>query len=370
MSSPAANLTHASFFSGVGGMDIGLERAGWQTVSFSEIEPYANAVLGHRWPGVPNLGDVTSIDAVPEATLWTGGFPCQDLSRGGKRRGIYGSRSGLAWPFLNLVEAHRPEAVILENVPGLLSSNGGRDLGRLLREMVELRYGWAYRVFDAQWFGVPQRRRRVFILALDLARHPDARSAGKVLAVGQSCRRDHAAERKSWAAAARTSGVGSDGYRGDDFHAFQSTAQFGTWQHNNERAGTLTRRDYKSANQLIVVPGGAQADAGRVGEADGVAGRVDGSPRVEPEISIWIKRRNAANTEDDETWERGDMNPTLTAVAIPRTLVTGGGVMEDPGLLPPGLDSNRFQAIGNGVVSPVAEWVGRRLADYLRGAGV
>jgi DNA (cytosine-5)-methyltransferase 1 len=104
------------------------------------------------------------------AELWTGGFPCQDLSVAGKRRGMgAGTRSGLAFAFLDLVGRHRPRFVLLENVPGLLSSHAGRDFGTLLAALVELGYGVGYRVLDARYFGVPQRRRRVFILGDSLA---------------------------------------------------------------------------------------------------------------------------------------------------------------------------------------------------------
>ncbi|MCI0583089.1 MAG: DNA (cytosine-5-)-methyltransferase, partial [Chloroflexi bacterium] len=144
-------LTHASFFSGAGGLDHGLELAGWTTVSLSEIEPYACAVLAERFPGVPNLGDITTIDPedIPDATLWSGGFPCQDLSSAGKRRGFGGDRSVLAFAFLDLVERRRPDWFILENVDGLLTSNDGRDLARLAGEVDALRYGLAWRVLDA-----------------------------------------------------------------------------------------------------------------------------------------------------------------------------------------------------------------------------
>src|SRR5690349_18488674 len=224
------DLTHASFFSGVGGLDMGLERAGWSTVSFSEIDPYASAVLAERWPGVPNLGCIRTLaghyvphahigyecvplgsrdrharpesagsgpDGGPDAAgaaLWTGGFPCQDLSVAGKRRGLAGERSGLAFAFLDLVERHRPPAVLLENVPGLLSSHGGRDLATLIGRLVDLGYGVAYRVLDAQFFGVPQRRRRVFIVALrggldDVDGRVAAERAAAVLSVGSRCDR-------------------------------------------------------------------------------------------------------------------------------------------------------------------------------------
>ena len=152
--------THASFFSGVGGLDLGLERAGWRTVSFSEIDPYASAVLAERWPGVPNLGDIAAI--VPDGELGdgrhvavsavngeaTGATSDRDplvrrlplpgplrrrqARRNGNPRRPSRHRSGLAYAFLDLVERHRPPAILLENVPGLLSSNGGRDFGALL----------------------------------------------------------------------------------------------------------------------------------------------------------------------------------------------------------------------------------------------
>ena len=91
-------MRHASFFSGVGGLDLGFERAGIETVSVSEIDPYANAVLAERFPDAPNLGSITEVDAndIPEADIWSGGFPCQDLSVAGKRAGFAGKRSSLA----------------------------------------------------------------------------------------------------------------------------------------------------------------------------------------------------------------------------------------------------------------------------------
>ncbi len=160
-------MRHASFFSGVGGLDLGFERAGIETVSVSEIDPYANTVLAERFPSAPNLGSITEINAddIPEADIWSGGFPCQDLSVAGKRAGFSGKRSSLAFTFLDLVERRRPRWLVLENVPGLFSSNQGRDFLRLLSEMDELGYSVAWRTLDARYFGVAQRRRRVFIVA-------------------------------------------------------------------------------------------------------------------------------------------------------------------------------------------------------------
>ena len=160
-------MRHASFFSGVGGLDLGFDRAGIHTVSVSEIDPYACAVLAERFPDAPNLGSITEVNAndIPEADIWSGGFPCQDLSVAGKRAGFAGKRSSLAFTFLDLVEQRRPRWLVLENVPGLFSSNKGADFGRLLYEMEQLGYGVSWRTLDARYFGVAQRRRRVFIVA-------------------------------------------------------------------------------------------------------------------------------------------------------------------------------------------------------------
>ena len=309
-------LTHASFFSGVGGLDLGMEAAGWMSVSFSEVEPYACAILAERWPHVPNLGDITKITERGEwcdATLWTGGFPCQDLSVAGRRTGFGGERSVLAFAFLDLVERHRPRAFLLENVTGLLSSNGGRDLGRLLREVGELGYGWAYRVLDAQWFGVPQRRKRVFILAIDARRYPDPNSAGQILAIGTRCGRDHAAERKAWSQASRSVGTGV----GIDVH-------------------------------------GAPSDAVGMRAAHGVAGRVDHRRDLAAETGIVTALSKSL----------GEGGPDAAhAQAGWMTIGIEGG---EEALLPNGIDRHRYRAIGNGVVAPVAEWIGRRLAAWMK----
>ena len=164
-----------SLFAGIGGFDLGFERAGFEIVWHSEIDRAASAILAHRWPGVPNLGDVTKIDgsAIEPVDVICGGFPCQDLSVAGKRRGFEGERSVLAFEFLRIVREMReathgraPAFVVLENVPGLFSSAGGRDFGALLDALGELGpMDVAWRVLDSRYFGVAQRRRRVFIVA-------------------------------------------------------------------------------------------------------------------------------------------------------------------------------------------------------------
>ena len=159
----------ASFFSGIGGFDLGLEAAGMETVFLCEINPFCKKVLVRHWPKVVLKNDINQVVAsqIPEADLWCGGFPCQDLSLAnqGKRKGLRGDRSGLFFKFAELLEQRLPRWVVLENVPGLLNSNEGEDFQIILKTLDELGYCVAWRILDAKYFGTPQRRRRVFIVA-------------------------------------------------------------------------------------------------------------------------------------------------------------------------------------------------------------
>jgi len=169
---PTTDLTAVSLFAGVGGFDLALERQGVKVVAAVEIDKNARGVLAHRFPNSTLFPDVTEVTGeqlisagfVPERGILTGGFPCQDLSVAGKRAGLAGKRSGLFWEIARLIDELTPQYFILENVPGLLSSNRGQDFGAVLGALVERGYGVTYRVLDAQYFGVPQRRRRVFIV--------------------------------------------------------------------------------------------------------------------------------------------------------------------------------------------------------------
>ena len=155
------------WFAGIGGVRLGLERAGYQCAWSCEIDPFARAVYGTRFGGEPGGADVTLVRAsdVPPADLWVGGCPCQDLSTAGRRDGLAeGTRSGLLWTWLGLAARARPEWLLYENVPGLLSSKGGTDFASVLGTVDAMGYDASWRVLDARFFGVPQRRRRVFLL--------------------------------------------------------------------------------------------------------------------------------------------------------------------------------------------------------------
>ncbi|WP_374603021.1 DNA cytosine methyltransferase [Arenimonas sp.] len=174
-------LRHASFFSGIGGFDLGFEHAGIETVYLCEKKTFCRTILKQHWADVPcgeDINDVKS-EEIPEAEVWTGGFPCQDLSlaRMGARAGLGGAQSGLFYRFAELVGERLPKAVVLENVHGLLTSHRGRDFAIVLKALDELGYGLAWRVLNSKDFGVPQSRRRVFIVGV----LGDASSAGKIL---------------------------------------------------------------------------------------------------------------------------------------------------------------------------------------------
>ena len=186
--------TGVSLFAGVGGFDLAMQRNGVQVVASVEIDKACNQVLAKQFPDARQFTDITTtkgsdlIDAGFRASggIITGGFPCQDLSVAGKRAGLAGERSGLFWHAARLVEETQSEWFIIENVPGLLSSNGGKDFGIVLRTMAELGYSVAWRILDAQYFGVPQRRRRVFIVG----RRAGGASPAEVLFKSEGLRRD------------------------------------------------------------------------------------------------------------------------------------------------------------------------------------
>lgn len=159
-------MRYISVFSGIEAASCALEGMGWEAVAFSEIEPFSCAVLAARYPDVPNLGDITKIDWSPyvgAVDLVVGGSPCQSFSIAGGREGLDGE-SRLMYEYIRCVQEVRPRWFLWENVPGVFSIDKGRAFGILLDAMDEFGYGLAWRVLDAQFFGVAQRRRRVFLV--------------------------------------------------------------------------------------------------------------------------------------------------------------------------------------------------------------
>ncbi|CAB3868040.1 hypothetical protein LMG26686_02812 [Achromobacter mucicolens] len=168
-----------SVCSGIEAASVAWNPLGWKAVAFSEIEPFPCAVLAHHYPDTPNWGDMTKYKEWPDVAidLLCGGTPCQSFSVAGLRKGLDDPRGNLMLTFGAIAAKYRPKWLVWENVPGVLSSNKGKDFGTFLGMLGELGYGFAYRVLDAQFFGVPQRRRRVFVVGC----LGDWRSAAAVL---------------------------------------------------------------------------------------------------------------------------------------------------------------------------------------------
>ena len=232
--------TYVSLFAGVGGFDLGLEAGGHQCVGQVEIDKKCLAVLEKHWPDVPKHNDVVTAkewaneqNLVGKVDIVCGGFPCQDVSVAGKRAGLAGARTGLFFDALSFATHVQAKTIILENVPGLLSSNNGRDFGVVLTSLADAGYSdIQWRVLDSQFFGVPQRRRRVFIVAsLGNGSFPE------ILIERESSRGDHSAggaTRENITGAAKESTSVSGGILG------------------SELIGTLQARDYKGVGNQYV----------------------------------------------------------------------------------------------------------------------
>ena len=173
-------MTYLSVCSGIEATSVAWTPLGFRPIGFSEIESFPCELLKQKYPNVKNYGDITQYEKwnIGQFDILVGGTPCQSFSIAGKRGGTADERGALMYAYLGIVETYRPSWIIWENVPGVLSSNSGYDFTSFLAGLEKCGYGWAYRVLDAQYFGVPQRRRRVFVVG-----HSDNRTdlAAKVL---------------------------------------------------------------------------------------------------------------------------------------------------------------------------------------------
>lgn len=208
-------MRYGSVCSGIEAATAAWHHMGWEAAFFSEIEKFPCAVLEHHYPDVPLHGDFTTIkeNEYGKIDLLVGGTPCQSFSVAGLRGGLDDDRGNLALEFCRLAQREQPRWIVWENVPGVLSSNGGRDFGSILGALEDLGYGLAYRVLDAQYFGVAQRRRRVFVVGY----LGDWRPAAAVLFERHSMSGHPAPSRQARqevAGAAATGAGGSGGDRG------------------------------------------------------------------------------------------------------------------------------------------------------------
>ena len=292
--------TFGSLFAGVGGIDLGFEAAGWEGKFQVEWDAHCQQTLAYHWPDVPRWGDVSDVNGadLPLVDLITFGSPCQDLSTAGKRAGLVeGSRSNLFYQATRIIKEMRdasgntfPRWALWENVPGAFSSNQGADFGAVLDEMANLgAVAIEWHCLDAQFFGVPQRRRRVFVLAcFDLG--ITKRGRQQVLPVPEGRRGDSATRRKARQDASRASQDRATGVSRQDAKGWDSRG--------TGIIGALNAVDYKWVqNQQI--------------DDNKLILEVSPEETESSEPSVYVKGRRAHSADDYETWDRQEVAPTL-----------------------------------------------------------
>lgn len=413
-------LTAVSLFAGVGGFDLALERSGVKVVASVEIDEKASAVLAKQFPNAKLFNDIKGVTGEqlinagfdPENGIITGGFPCQDLSVAGKRAGLDGNRSGLFYEIVRLLDETKAKYFILENVVGLLSSNSGADMGAVIGALVKRRYGVAYRVLDAQHFGVPQRRRRVFIVG---CAGDSGRTPAEILALTESSIGHFSKSRKkkqniteginSSAEQSNQSEVIFDiSHRRDVVRVYENTtptlsAMMGTggnnvpltasWWDGTQVASTLTvksneqRMPDKNQMQMVVAYPMHGAMIGRKDTAgpngSGFLGENDpsytltASEQARHGVAIVFEPKSAF----DENWAESTVKNTLRANAsksshaiVNESIVRRLTPIECERLqgFPDNwtdgqADQHRYKQMGNAVAVPVVEFIVKRLVQ-------
>ena len=381
-----------SLFSGIGGLDLGLERAGMTVRWQCEIDTAAQTVLRRHWPSVALYDDVNELGGECERVdLICGGFPCQDLSVAGRRAGLAGERSGLFFQFMRVVAELSPDWILLENVPGLRSSwsptidppsgipsreeRGRRvvleeisDLHTVVSQLGKLGYGWAYRSFDAQFFNVAQRRERVFIVGC----LGDAARAAQVLFEPESCAGDSPPSREAGkeVAALTSCGVGTcgaDDNQAQAGHLIAHTLSSEGADASEDGTGSGTPIVAVAENQRgevrtsdispqLTAGGGKLGQgypcvafsAGNSAEAYGIAATEECSPPL---------RAAESGTNQVPSMSKGMTVRRLTPTECERLQGFDDGWTDGQS------DSARHRQLGNAVCVPVAEWIGRRLME-------
>ena len=362
-----------SLFAGIGGFDLGLERAGFTTVAVVEKDANCRRLLAERFPHAKQFDDVQTVGAhnLLPCDVITGGFPCQDLSIAGKRAGLAGERSGLFYHLTRITHELQPAFLLWENVSGLLSSNGGRDFRAVLAELDRIGYHGAWRRFDAQYFGVAQRRRRIFgvFARADIG----AARCAEVLSLAEGLRRHPAPSQKAGEGIARpisSCPAGGSGWRADADTA-DNLLVAPTLGANGKAAGSATQQDAESG-ALIVFGGNNTNGPIKVATACNAHGGAVGRQDFESEtfVTAPLTQNPYADRASEESLllafsckdhgaDVGQLAPTLRSMEFDRSHANGGGqiaiapcLTQNYGKQPDNSDTNAGPAVypsGNGV---------------------
>ena len=349
-------MKYLSVCSGIEAASVAWKSLGWRPFAFSEVDAFPCAVLAHHYPEVPNLGDMTCFKEWPDADVdvLVGGTPCQSFSVAGLRKGLADPRGNLMLTYGAIARRYRPRWLVWENVPGVLSSNGGRDFGTFLGMLGELRYGFAYRVLDAQFFGVAQRRRRVFVVGC----LGDWRSAAAVLFERSCLSGDTAPSREAGEGAAGTIAGGArkrGGYSTDDVPITESVITMAHGQGGAEigydRGPTLT---CNHEAPIAAYPATAHTLRG-----EGFDASEDGTGRGTPLVPVAFSCK-------DHGADAGPLSPTLRAMGHGASHANAGGqvavAMADP--VPPLMA--RSSRGGAQTLSPGHQTDGHMVADAMQ----
>jgi len=412
-------VRYLSLFSGIEAASVAWSPLGWEPVAFAEIEPFACAVLAHHYPTVPNLGDVTRIngkDFHGRVDLVVGGFPCQDVSVAGKRKGLAdgegnATRSGLFFDALRVADDSGARWLVIENVPGLFSNRAGKDFALVVGAMAGVQVGvpaggWRntgillgpkglveWCVLDAQWFGVPQRRRRVFLVrdSRDWASRPLVLFERASLSWNSPPSRE-ARERVAPCVEGRAGRGGAGDFATSGALIDERTDISPTLRaraNSPHRADSMAyipvvspaiqSRDHKGVSS-DVLSDGAPIITHSLNAAH--AASEDGTGRGVPLVTAPLVAMQESQSGVREYGTSGSLRANAPGHNSVGTLVRSGisvrrltpkecerlmGLRDDYTLVPyrgkPAADSPRYRAIGNSMAVPVMEWIGRRIAS-------
>jgi len=327
-------MRYASVCDGIGAVHCAWKPLGWECAWTSEIDKFPIAVVERHW-GFPNLGDMTEIDREMldehgPIGLLVGGTPCQSFSVAGLRGGLDDDRGNLALRFMQLCAEARPTWVVWENVPGVFSVDGGRAFGSILGALEELGYGWAYRTLDAQWFGVAQRRRRVFVVGC----LGDWRRAAAVLFEQQSVCGDpptREAAREGTAADAGRGTAGASWWDGGQLsQTLDAVLSKGQTMPEKNRFPAVLEPVAHTPNGGFAssdsFQGGSQQDQilGKDAVCPALCHSSNGNKgHHQPKVIVpYTKAKRAQTASDDETWKDGEVSPTLNHFDVGDTRAT------------------------------------------------
>ena len=351
-------MRYLSVCSGIEAATVAWQHMGWEAAGFADIEAFPSAVLAHHYPTVPNYGDMTTFKewGIGAIDLLVGGTPCQSFSVAGLRKGMADPRGNLALTYCGILDHFKPKWFVWENVPGVLSSAGGRDFGSFLGAVGEIGYGFAYRVLDAQWFGVAQRRRRVFVVGC----LGDWRSAAEVLFESESLRWDLAPSREKGQAVAPTVVQGPPYSRTGNERVECDAIVLGNVEGGN--ATTLSAREYKG----LSCGRDGMTSAAVVYEAPiAIQGNLIGRGENAGPQGVGVSESGAMYT-----LTKADVHGVSQAMAVRRLTPTEcerlqgfpDGYTQIPwGKKPEAPDSLRYKALGNSMAVPVMKWIGERI---------